>query len=69
MYFGCSAESLSAARSRLTAALRPSSKSTNVSAGHSVACSSSRVTSSPGSIAPALFMRRAAATEFQRFSG
>ena len=44
---GLSAESSSAWRSLLMAVLSPCSNSTNVSAGHSACCNSSRVTISP----------------------
>ena len=54
MYFGASAESPSASRSRLMAAFRPCSKSTNVFAGHNRSRRSSRVTSSPGCSTSAL---------------
>ena len=45
---GLSAESPSASRNLLMAAFRPCSKSTNVSAGQSFLCNSSRVTTWPG---------------------
>ena len=46
---GADAESPSASRNRLIAALSPCSKSTNVWSGQSARCSSSRVTSDPRS--------------------